>query len=1500
MATSRAQSQLCRYFSFLILALILSGRTEAKDFEPSRFQLIDGAKFYLLSEETFGSGENAKIRLEAQPYAASANSGVDLRLYRVPNPLKFLEAQKNLHRPKTEGIYRGEGIRNAVHFVWDVIYKKSRLVWQRILSATTRQKAVTANPSFKQIPAHTYKTPLENNPQFGFLPGYTLVQSFRYPLQFAKPIAPKDVKLDGSSSNFLAAKEGTIYVPFGKLAPGLYIVEGILGKYRANCLLFVSDTVAVTKISSDELFAWTVNRTTGKKVTQAKLNFTDGLGRLGSGVTDGSGVYALKKKDLERAYVFGEDKDGGVFVSENFYYDSEIYAHKIYIVTDRPLYRPGETVFFKGVGRDFKNSLDSVVLPDGKAKLTIMDPSGLTVWQKNLTVSQGTVMGSFPLPTEAVSGGYELNLQVHGKEHTSFIRVANFVKPHFEVDVDLEEKNLSVGKPIEALVTMRYPNGLPVKAADVEVIVRKQRLTMVEGELQGLEAFPVELKTSEMKSDAKGMVKIAIPAMDFASRLIIQVKATDEMSYRVNKSKEVLVTSESGFLEIIAENEFSAPGKEVEFKIQSQEGKKKVDLDGYKVEIIRLEDQSKEMTEVDGDEFEHEFKKPGNYAIHLVKNNLVVATSSHWVEGEGLGTVNGTIDIVFDKDIYQPGEMAKFFINFPENVDEALVTLERDKVERFSLASEGKDWLTLKKTSPKSFSGSLKVEEFYAPNMTFSVVYVRGGKFVFQNKGIQVEVPKINISVSFDKPRYLPGETVTMEIETTLKGRAIASELAVGVVDETIYSLQAELGPTIFDFFYHVRRNQVKTSASLAFHSFDAAVSAVDLGTPENTYQDRSIKLMKDRARREDKDTAYWKPDLKTDGDGKTKVTFRMPDSITKWRVTARAHSGNFSVGQRTALVESFKSFYHTYVGPKYFRKGDKPDLHYLIFNNTGKDAEIELDIGSAGKKSLKVGREPAYLNFDKKWDNETELSSDLIADGKSIDKLKTAITVDEKAWLSDFVLASGEKIPADAKKIRAYPMNSSSEKVLSALDTLWEYPYGCVEQTSSRLLPLALAYTALEKSSATGEVLPKIQRRIASARGRLVRMAGPNADFTWWGDLTGGSLLMKVYAFYTDFYASKSLGIDLPKANWESLLVDYKDKSGDVDLSQRALILWMMGEMGLPVKTLAKGLLEKYPVDPKDSAGEEESSLYFDHQLDGNSWAMTLVLADVILDKTGVPDDKLKTAKDILKGSPYLLGKAALALHDKTYRDANLEEILTGAANEMQPTFDRSMTLALLWESLKITSATTSADLPAPWVKKENGMGFPYYVFDGKGSPTELDQKNFKYSFQSASPVNGKLPMKITRRFYHLKKLPVEEGEEDESVGVQFELGEEVKNGKFSASELYVDRVEISTSSPYAFSLIEIPLVSGMELETQTWGISVKDGADAVTIGSGKPGSFGNTYVVPVDMANGEMSFYNLVRPEVNGKFVLPPVRFHRMYAPHLMAFEGETKLDFKNVTVD
>lgn len=130
----------------------------------------------------------------------------------------------------------------------------------------------------------------------------------------------------------------------------------------------------------------------------------------------------------------------------------------------------------------------------------------------------------------------------------------------------------------------------------------------------------------------------------------------------------------------------------------------------------------------------------------------------------------------------------------------------------------------MEKLSDTQYRARIAVKDNFAPNLTFSVLYTKGGQYSFQNAGIKVVAPQIDVAITTDKATYRPGDTVTVDLGTQFAGKAIPAHLTVSVVDEMVYALQPEVAPTIDQFFYHPRRNNVRTSASLSFISYDVAL----------------------------------------------------------------------------------------------------------------------------------------------------------------------------------------------------------------------------------------------------------------------------------------------------------------------------------------------------------------------------------------------------------------------------------------------------------------------------------------------------------------------------------------------------------------------------------------------------------------------------------------------------------------------------------------------------
>ncbi len=91
------------------------------------------------------------MRLEApgrdyRRYQMEEYGGVDVRLYRIPDPMAFLRQQKNLHRIVVQPQYLGDGLNNTLTWLWDNWYGKSRRVMQRTFSSQSRQNVTQALP----------------------------------------------------------------------------------------------------------------------------------------------------------------------------------------------------------------------------------------------------------------------------------------------------------------------------------------------------------------------------------------------------------------------------------------------------------------------------------------------------------------------------------------------------------------------------------------------------------------------------------------------------------------------------------------------------------------------------------------------------------------------------------------------------------------------------------------------------------------------------------------------------------------------------------------------------------------------------------------------------------------------------------------------------------------------------------------------------------------------------------------------------------------------------------------------------------------------------------------------------------------------------------------------------------------------------------------------------------------------------------------------------------
>src|SRR5438034_1193606 len=1410
MASRARQPQLRRRLpAGVLVALIVAALAGALASEASGYEPARGDQFFLLSDGSVGADGVAVVRLETPagaPYGhVEGYGGADIVVYRVPDPIAFLKRQPNLHRVEVKGAYEGEGLANTLSHLWSQWNRQARQSWQRLFVSGAR-KAVTMRAPETRAPRGNWTVEYESAPQFAPLKGFELVDRFRYPVWQARPIEPpKQVTLAGSSSewDWARSSRGNVLVPIGKRAPGLYLVEAIIGAYRATTLVFVSDTVALTKVSAGELLVWTVDRRTGLSVGGVDVAWTDGLGTLQSATTGADGVAVFRHASPERTYVIGRDGDGGEFVSENFYYDSEIYDTKLYAVTDRPLYRPGYTGHEKVPGREFTDARRSQPVVAGPLSLTVLDPTGTRVATRALTLSPTSGANtSVELPANSPAGGYDIRLEYGKQVHGAAFRVADYVKPHFEIDVRLDRPESRTREAITGRVVLLYPDGSPVTGAAVQLVVKSQALTTVEGELRYADRSPVKLEADELTTDDTGAAAFTLPAAEQPSRYVLTLLASDAAAYRVRTTRE----------------------------------------------------------------------------------------------------------IVLDRERYKPGDVARALITFSEPVDEALLTLERDRVERHARLTAGGPWLRLERLGAAQWRAEIPVRPEHAPNVTFSVLYARGGDYVFQNRGLRVEQDSVALEFKTARETYRPGDEVRVEVTSTIAGKPVAARLTVSVVDEMIYVLQPEIAPDILEFFYHSRRNNVRTSSSLSFISYDMALSSLPSPPARSGANPRAVKVL-ERPRRDVADTALWIPELRTDGSGRAMFTFRMPDALGRWRITGRALTEAGVVGQRAAWVASDKPLYLKWAGPTRFRTGDAPIADIVVFNRTTAETTGDLVISGGGvdtTRPLRLVPGPNHVALPLPRVADGAVTLEVKQGGVLADALATKLGISPLGWTASRALTvpitaqrTPLTLPPDALNVSVAFAAPGAGAFNRIVDGLVEYPWGCAEQTASRLIPLSLAYPRF--AGAPASLRDALTMRLQTNRLRLVHMAGPDAVLPWWGPATTDSALMTAYAYYADWRAGRVLGVTLPPEHWTRLLEVYRARGGGEPLLHRALAVWFMGEIGLPTKTLVDGLQD-------DAIGGDEAAAPWRRPgtspllADPTSSLARDIAVVLVAEMASRHGQTLRpavatrrdAARAALTASGLPVARALLLLGDRAAASRDADAILESVSHEM-PTFDRALTLVWVQKALGSFPAPPPATLSlgTDWMLTTSWMGDRVWRFTGQGRPGALELGAAPATpvtaivrYESAEPEAHRLPVMIERRLYRLAP--------DGKLGEMAATPVDEARG-LNARDLYIEEVTMTPQpgTRVRFAALEVPLPPGADVERTTWGmrISAPGAATRRAMESARhePGDL--RYVVPVGTLDAPLTVRHLVRFSQRGRFVLPPARLFRMYEPEEKAFEAEGK---------
>jgi len=317
-----------------------------------------------------------------------------------------------------------------------------------------------------------------------------------------------------------------------------------------------------------------------------------------------------------------------------------------------------------------------------------------------------------------------------------------------------------------------------------------------------------------------------------------------------------------------------------------------------------------------------------------------------------------------------------------------------------------------------------------------------------------------------------------------------------------------------------------------------------------------------------------------------------------------------------------------------------------------------------------------------------------------------------------------------------------------------------------------------------------------------------------------------------------------------------YRDAGPKEPLVHRALALWFMQQMGLPVATPVSGVAADLASDaaasanaPARNAGNPtyaaSDSIVFAQADSPRGKQMATLLVANMARATGaqVPDGfdaAAGAARAALANDPAPLVQSLLAMSgDGAGVDPSA---LLAKSSADYPTLDRALTLLWLRKTLGGDAAAGSAAaLPslqgAGWTRAATPTGTPSWKWTGAGLPATLDAGaarpdiNAIVSFRSRASEESRLNITVARRFYKLeprevKAHPKKQGAAESTLGRSAFTARLVKAGDaIDSNALYVDEVALTPRSgnAYHYGLLDVPLPPGGSVEATSWGVSVE-----------------------------------------------------------------------------
>jgi alpha-2-macroglobulin len=810
------------------------------------------------------------------------------------------------------------------------------------------------------------------------------------------------------------------------LTPGIYALQMSAPEYIATWgdkqkiyekQYFAITNLAVTlKYSGDQTLVWVTDMQTGNPVKGAKITVHSLNGKATrTGTTDAEGFFmtdmpveevTVNNEWQPEFWVTAQTENDIAFVGSNWFdgvqpynfgFNSDFrsasapkYHMDGYFYTERPIYKAGDTVFFKGIMRlrDWKGHY---VMPTQQAIVNITDAEGNQVFNKMLPINgYGSFNGNFPIDAKASLGAYNVSVQLtpetdvgYNSLHHTFSVLA-YRKPEYKVDIVTPSDDYFNGDTIEATINGAYYFGAPMSQSKVawRAVTTDYYFNKF---TDGWYSFALTdswcwyecsretagIAEGQGTLDDAGMLKVKVPIKidDKPLSQVISIEAdiTDTNNQVVSNRTSVYAHKANAYVGIrstdyvVEPNSNAAfdvvtlkpdgspmPSTNVQLQLYSRTWNsiRKKSVDGeyyYDNQPTDTFIRSSSVTTAEDGKASTSVKIPagGEYRIvAVVKDNAgreaksatsIYSWSSTYINWPRSNT--DRMDIIADKPEYKPGETAVLLVKSPYQGKgvKALVTVEREGI----ISRRVIDVVS------NAQSIEIPVTEEMIPNAYVSVVVIkpRAGE-TFNENGLDTGAPAFKIGyakLSVDISSKRVGVDIKADKDRYGPGETVT--VTINTTDALGKGIPAEVSLGTVDM------------SLLALSSFETPdltrlfYSERGLGV----YTSQMLSFLLERFKPGSKggggadpesrkrgvfmDTAYWNPSIVTDANGRATVSFKLPDNLTTWQLLGIAHTKGHQFGSFDTTILETKKVIVRPVRPRFAVQRDKISMGAIVHN---------------------------------------------------------------------------------------------------------------------------------------------------------------------------------------------------------------------------------------------------------------------------------------------------------------------------------------------------------------------------------------------------------------------------------------------------------------------------------------------------------------------------------------------------------------------------------------